>query len=487
MNTMSSFDRRTFLSMGTSAALGMPALTRASSSPPADTLQQWLAAHAHPIRTVDPKDDDFADLEPIAAAIGKARVVQLGEPSHNAGSCFAAKARLIQYLHQRLNFDVVVWESGIFDVTLAEAALRAGEDPSAAAQRGILRNWAGSEECRPLFVFAQQSHATARPLEMAGFDAALTSPFANLAAELRTFASAPANPRLQRDAATLVDEMIEAFAAIVRHVEARNALAVTLTNVTGDARKEAFDKWERETGAALRPNRAMLDRFTTSRDKVAELLRTHERDFARASSARQTGFMRRIAESLGASAANLYQRFGTDAPPETDGGVAGQNRRDACNADNLRWLIEHGYRGRKIVVWAHNAHVMNAYYEAPAWKTVRLDPAANTMKPHGVYLADWLGRDVYTIGFTAYEGEDGWKELSNTPIAASSEGSVEAGLHKLGHGYAFVDLEKARGPLRQPQTLRVPKYDEVKISDPTRPYDGLFYIARMERATLIRS
>lgn len=23
------------------------------------------------------------------------------------------------------------------------------------------------------------------------------------------------------------------------------------------------------------------------------------------------------------------------------------------------------------------------------------------MKPHGVYLANWLGRDLYTLGFTA--------------------------------------------------------------------------------------
>jgi hypothetical protein len=31
----------------------------------------------------------------------------------------------------------------------------------------------------------------------------------------------------------------------------------------------------------------------------------------------------------------------------------------------------------------------------------------------------------------------------------------------------------------------VPKYDEVEIADPARPYDGLFFIARMERASLI--
>jgi hypothetical protein len=101
-------------------------------------------------------------------------------------------------------------------------------------------------------------------------------------------------------------------------------------------------------------------------------------------------------------------------------------------------------------------------------------------------LAEWLGRDLYTLGFTAYEGEDGWKGLGASPIPAVREASIEGGLRRFGHDYAFLDLEKARGPLRQAQVMRVPKYDEVEISDPTRPYSGLFFIARMERATLIR-
>jgi erythromycin esterase len=467
-----------------SAAL---ATTASGASQPSDSLQDWLAAHARPIRTVDPRDEDFADLEPIAAAIGKARVVQLGEPSHNAGTCFAAKARLVKFLHQRMKFDVVVWESGIYDVGLVEAGLRAGEDPVAAAQRGILRNWSGSEECRPLFDYVGKSHATARPLAMAGFDSALTSPFANLAAELREFAGLPTRRELQRDAAAMIEELIQAFDAITRYVEGLNALHATLTSTGGDARKEAIAQWERETGAVLRPSRAMLERFTASREGLAELLRANEREFARASSARQVGFMRRIVDSLDVRATNLYQRFGSDAAPQTDGGLAGENRRDACNADNLRWLIEHGYPGRKLIVWAHNAHVMNAYYEAPAWKTVRLDAAANTMKPHGVFLADWLGRDLYTIGFTAHEGEDGWKGLGASPIPAAREGSLEGRLRKLGHHYAFLDLERARGPLRHAQIMRVPKYDEVEIADPARPYDGLFFIARMERGTLIQA
>lgn len=483
-DAMSNLNRRTLLTLGTAALVGAPTLkTWAAHS--SDPLQDWLAAKAQPIRTVDPEDQDFRDLEPIAAAIGKARVVQLGEPSHNAGTCFAAKVRLIKFLHQRLNFDVVVWESGIYDVGLVEAGLRAGEEPAAAAQRGILRNWSASVECRPLFAYAQKSHATARPMAMAGFDSTLTAPFANLAVALRSFAQLPARPLLQRDATATVEELIDAFGALTRYVEARDVLEVSLTRTTGTTRQETVARWERETGTALRPNRAMLDRFMSSQARLADMLRANESVFARQSGVRQAGFMRRIVESLAACAVNLYGRFGTDVVPETDGGLAEQNRRDACNADNLRWLIEHGYPNRKLIIWAHNAHVMNAYYEAPAWKTVRLTPAANTMKPHGVFLAEWLGRDLYTIGFTAYAGEDGWTGLAASPIPPASETSIEGRLRQVGHPYAFLDVGNKRSPLHQAQIMRVPKFDEVEIADASHPYNGLFFISRMERASLI--
>jgi erythromycin esterase len=485
------FSRRTMLAAtGALAFIGIPRLTTRTAAQSSDALQDWLAANAKAIRTLDPGAQDFGDLEPLAAAIGTARVVQLGEPSHNAGTCFAAKVRLITFLHQRLGFDVVVWESGIYDVELVEAGLHAGMDPAAAAQRGILRNWSGSEECRPLFAYAQGSHLTARPLAMAGFDSTLTSPFANLAAELRKYAAALGPESLRREAIPATEELIQAFTALTAYVEGLDAINAELTTATAIARRDALARWERETGAPLRPHGAMLERFKAAHSNVAALLRAHQGEFARIGGHRRSGFMDRVVDSLSARAVNLYERLGTDVTPSTDGGLAEQNRRDAQNAENLRWIIEQGYPDRKVIVWAHNAHVMNAYYEAPRWKTIRLDPATNTMKPHGVFLADWLGRDLYTIGFSAYEGEDGWKGLGASRIPAAREGSVEGRLKRLGHPYAFLDLRAARGaghPLSGTQVIRVPKYDEVEIPDVARPYDGLFFIARMERATLIPS
>src|SRR5262245_42302903 len=109
-------------------ALAVLALLASSAAQAAEPLQDWMAAHAVPIRSIDAKDEDFSDLEPLMNAIGSAHVVQMGEPSHGAGSAFAAKVRLIKFLHQRMGFDVLVWESGLYDVQLAQAAMRTPED-----------------------------------------------------------------------------------------------------------------------------------------------------------------------------------------------------------------------------------------------------------------------------------------------------------------------------------------------------------------------
>lgn len=484
-----SVTRRTLLaSAGAAAVLGLPGLTLVSAQ--SDPLQDWLAASAIPIRTVDASDEDFSDLEPLAALIGDARVVQLGEPSHNAGTCFAAKARLVKWLHQRLGFDVVVWESGFYDVTRTEAALAAGEDAVAAAQLSILRNWSACEEVRPLFEHAKQSHAGDRPLTMAGFDMTLTAPFAEFAVELRSFVGGLRDAALREQAMAATDELVEAFGAITAYVEARARGAVEgeRSGLTGDAMREAMEAWERDVGAPLRPRREAMDRLLPAMDRLTALLEDEAEAFAAIAGEKRRSFMARMIANLGGRGADLYERQGIDAPERTDGGVGAENRRDALNAENQRWLIEQGYPDRKLIIWAHNAHVMNAYYLGPDFKTISLDPADNAMKPHGVYLADWLGDDLYTIGFTAYEGEDGWAGLYSNPVSPASAGSIEARLRQLDLPFAFLDMRGARGaadhPLRGPQTVRVPKFDEVQV-DPSGPYDALFFIARMSIATLI--
>jgi erythromycin esterase-like protein len=370
-----------------------------------DGLQGWISQNAVSIRSIDAADDDFSDLEPLLGAIGSARVVQLGEPSHGAGSSFAAKVRLIKFLHQRMGFDVVAWESGMYEVRLAQAGLRGGEDAVAAAQRGVFSIWSKAEEVRPLFEYAKASQGTTRPLEMAGFDVQITAPNVaeRLAADLRAFVS----------------------------------------------NRGAFEK---------------------------------------AHGAKEVRFMERVLANKRTNEMNVEDRASrSDA----------WNRRDSLMADNLGWLIKEGYPGRKIIVWAHNAHLMNAHFAAD-WRSVHAEPQPGGMKPMGVSVAEELKDEVYTIAFTTYAGEDRWANGQRSgPIAPAPECSLEAWLHALGKPYVFLDFRAAKNksdhPMRTPQSMRVSgygpptgEYGNDVLPDPTAAFDAVFYVDQMAPATPIQ-
>ena len=66
----------------------VPLACQAAQAPAAGDQEArvaWLKNHAIPLRSIDPDDDDFADLEPLRKAIGDARIVQLGEQSLRKG------------------------------------------------------------------------------------------------------------------------------------------------------------------------------------------------------------------------------------------------------------------------------------------------------------------------------------------------------------------------------------------------------------------
>jgi erythromycin esterase len=141
----------------------------------ADPRVAWLAAHAARVRSIDPHDDDFADLEPLRAALAGARVVMLGEQSHGDGPTFLAKTRLIRFLHEKMGFDVLAFESGIYDCAKAWEHLAAGEPARQAVPRGVFAIWARSREVQPLITYLGAQARSARPLELAGVECQLTA------------------------------------------------------------------------------------------------------------------------------------------------------------------------------------------------------------------------------------------------------------------------------------------------------------------------
>src|SRR6202023_710474 len=69
---------------------------------------------------------------------------------------------------------------------------------------------------------------------------------------------------------------------------------------------------------------------------------------------------------------------------------AGTLERDRAMAENVRWLIEEGYPGQKIVLWAHNRHV-----------GTNLEGSERSLGDH---LRDRYGDQMAVIGFATHHG-----------------------------------------------------------------------------------
>lgn len=440
-----------------------------------DPLQSALIEAAVPVRTIDGRDHDCNDLEPLMVAIGDARVVLLGEPSHGSGAAFAAKARVIRCLHRRLDFDVIAWESGLHALQATQDALDAGEDPVTAARRGIFPIWSSAEQVRPLFEYVAASRRGPRPIDMAGIDSQFTAPGAveYLAADLRDVIAATRDAELLADANALAEVL---FTALVR---LRSHSPSTAGSINGAAEDR--------------------DAVIRSVDGLLSLLELRSVASGRIQPPPRVAFLEHALASLRDDAISTYERRRPDRPKDASRlplQSAEWNRRDARMAANLFWLLEQRYRGRKVVVWGHNAHIMRAYF-AVDWSAVTHEPVDDGMTPMGALLGARMKEETYAIGFTTFEGEDHWANgQKRGTIAAAPAGSLEARMHAIGKPYLFVDMRtwsrrSGGGPVG-PLVMRisglgppVSNYGNDLVPDLSRAFDAVFFIDRMTGAVAI--
>jgi erythromycin esterase len=409
---------------------------------PTDPVE-WLASQAIPVASIDPGSMDFSDLQPLREVIGDARVVLLGEQSHGDGTVFLAKTRLIEFLHQEMGFDVLAFESGLFDMRKAWEAMVQGRDAREAFSTGVFGIWAGSAEVQPLIAYLGEVAHSDHPLELAGFDCKFTASGSrdSFVSDLEAFLEGQGSP------------------------------------LPADARWPGF----RETLTGLidgshsttKPPEEEKERF---REVLAEL-RAWVGEGAAATPGSERRFWAQMLKSTEAQAERTWRRDMENLPLEWAA------FRDEQMGDNLIWLANDWYRGRRIIVWAATFHNVRNLGTVDS-RIPDLDYTKAVTMGHRVWQA--LGDDVYNLGFTAFEGEVApWRFDSAQVLAVPTEGSLEDLMARAGLQDAIVDFRGA-GPalswLSKPMIARPLGYGEME-ADWTSVLDGMFFNRVMKRST----
>ena len=406
----------------------------------------YLKEHALPVRSIDAEDIDFADLEPLREVIGGRRVVMLGESTHGDGATFAAKCRLIRFLHERMGFDALAFESGFYDTRKGWSALRAGEDPLKAVSSGIDPIWSSSRQIQPLWRYLAAQSKTDHPLELCGFDSQFTGDASDKYL-LKDLGGYLTKIEIAPPAAGAASRVTAALALVLNEPNfLRNGSPFKkIQPAEQDSILSAF----RALGAALRSLRPSDESESFERDYWVQFLKS--------------------------GAAFLEQSWLIDLESRD---LAAFNKvfnlRDRQMGDNFDWLAKRAYPARKIIVWAATSHVIR--------RRSLLAKFNDPLVAMGDWINEAMGAEVYALGFTAYKGR--WGDVGmalSTEVIPPEPNSLEALLFSAGFEYALVDF---RNPAAAGAWLREPLSCSFLRSKPmstdwSRVVDGMFFIKEM--------
>jgi len=407
---------------------------------PKDDLRvSWLKKHAIPLRSIDPNDEDYTDLEPLAKVLGNVRIVQLGEQSHGDGATFHTKIRLIKFLHQRLGFDVLAFESGLYDCRKAWELLRGGMEPYEAFSHGVGIAWALSKQVTPLIEYWGKAAQSRQPLELCGFDCLhLGKAYPDL---------------LLKDVNDLWDNLGDAAPSTAQ----RSIILNTLPKLDGSykPRLQQRNQWH----YALAAWRKALE-TTSPSDALTEADLAFWRQYVDSTST--------LAASRGWSLdkLELKQR---------------KTLRDPQMARNLAWLTRTVYPKRKIIVWAASTHLLRNF--RPSWSKDEVNVPVNM----GHHVWREFGEEAYTIAFTTAEGEFGYVGLPKArQLQPPAPDSLEDLFVRAGCINAFVDFRGLSSDgfwLKQKLIARPLGYRNMEANW-TDMFDGIVFTKKMFRSTM---
>lgn len=455
-------------------SIGLACLLAGQPPPSADPRVGYLRDHAIRVRTIEeppapeagapPVREDFSDLMPLKALIGSARVVGLGEQSHGDGATFKAKCRLVRFLHQEMGFEVLAWESGLFDCRRVDELFAQGVEPRSAAkvahEHGIFGIWAQSAQAAPVLEYAARSARAnpARRLMIAGFDNQYTS-----AASRRAHAD-----WLARWFAGVEDAALPP-GTIAEGVEAVRWMAARF----------------REDGSPPRGSEERLDEARAQVRALIALIESRRDDLGRQAEPREIEFVRRTLLNLlafdramrGMNRANIQA---TPAPILQE--------RDERMGSNLAFLARTYYPDEKIIVWAASSHLLRNPEECESLYGRPRAEGPDAFKPMGHFAAADLGADYFSITFSAFDGSIGRPWSGPTPIPAAEPGDIESLMKDAGLSLAIIPLRPPPGDpaaawLGEPQVMRPMGYGRERAVW-GRCFDALFFTREMMPSTL---
>lgn len=395
-------------------------------------IESFVRQKSIEIKSIDPDSLNFDDLEKIGNTIENARIVMMGEQDHGDAPAFAAKARLINYLHNKKGFNVIAFESDFFSATYGFEGLPKTKADFLKYYKGnIMPFWTLCDACNSLFSKTiPESFNTQNPYIIAGFDNQmyLKSSGLNLSRTIDSIVKAN-NFDILKDE-NLYKEIVSDISILSNQL------------ICASQKKEFY----RKSADALLLLKNQFDAKFKS-DNIWSL----------------------IIDNLICFANQLILKNGNF--------TEFANVRDLQMAKNLAWLCKVKYPNEKIIIWAANYHVskFTGHFSKNSMNK-DISMATEFVKD------EQLNTQTYVLGFSSYDGDAGRLGTNIFSVDKPGKNGFETWIND-SVNYAFVNFKEFN--------QLNPKYDkefEMKssvtgqgvhkshLAQWNKMFDGIFFI-----------
>ncbi|WP_411338594.1 erythromycin esterase family protein [Sphingopyxis sp. J-6] len=417
------------------AAAGLALLAMAPARAADDTaFVAWARANASPLSLC-------TGLDAAGRAIGDAPVVALGEPVHGGHEPLAFRNCLFRYLVEERSFTAIALETGLSESrALDNYVAGGGGTVRDVARQGFTWGFWRFPENIELLDWIRAYNADprhGRKIRIYGID----------------MSGGEASGEWRNARRTLDGSM--AFLARAAPSESMG-LRGRLASFAGRFNLTGYRELPAGERARLRSAIGELGAFFDAH-RAALIAAASQADY---DWARQNAVAARQLETL----------FAVSGRPDPDGNLSpgdykSDAARDAAMAANVRWVIDRERAGGRVLVFAHNGHVMNGRTRGGIWSVYTRAPAAM-----GEHLRVALGRKLVIIG------------TSGSVRGVASErkpATLDAALAKVGADHFLLDFRQPDGPaarswLRRTQSLQVNSSTENLIV-PARAFDAMVF------------
>lgn len=386
---------------------------------------------------------DFQDTIPekLIDDLKEKRVVLLGEQSHGDGATFEMKVMLIKQLHKRLGFNVIAFESGLYDCYKASMLSQKQPHTSISHYRdAVFPMWSETNSFSELIEYIESTRLSKNPLTIIGFD--------------------------NQEGHLFEEHYFNDLKKLFLQSE------ISVREDTYEVVQEVF------FGGGEVITSGVIDSL-----QFAKAIERTQEAFGRC---RNTLHKKIMQQSFEGYLSAIY----TDIRRTKGEKIYVQNPRDETMAENLVFLSEL-YPAKKIIGWGASYHFaydlsnfqntsiskqLIADFEAKkpqVHEKFNLDSALYNALPMGQIVKQKLSQEVYSIAFTSFDGS--FKDIGDQvtyDLPKPPAQSLEYYLNQEKHDYVFVKFDSSQESMFYSSIL-----GNIPLMVPwQKAFDGLIFI-----------